>query len=186
MDKYLAGVQCSSYLLFATNHDMTDCSWCHTGTCRLLWTVEVSCSSRSSQLDIWKGFFFAYSSQTNAPVFHYWYFMDIWMIKRAILCIFVHMYICLCIWAFFCRLAVSWNGLGLFLSGLIRGSRLHPSLITLLRANIPFIFSLFHSSSAFVVSGLGRGSATFFSFFLSFIIFYFFYFSCIQATIIFL
>lgn len=92
------------------------------------------------------------------------------MIKRAILCIFVHMYICLCIWAFFCLLAVSWNGLGLFLSGLIRGSRLHPSLITLLRANIPFIFSLFHSSSPFVVSGLGRGSATFFSFFLSFII----------------
>lgn len=93
------------------------------------------------------------------------------MIKRAILCIFVHMYICLCIWAFFCLLAVSWNGLGLFLSGLIRGSRLHPSLITLLRANIPFIFSLFHSSSPFVVSGLGKEVQQLFS-----------HFSCLSSS----
>ena len=41
-------------------------------------------------------------------------------------------------------------------------SRLYPSLITLLRANIPFVFfPHFHSSSLFVVAGLGRGSATY-------------------------
>lgn len=38
------------------------------------------------------------------------------------------------LWVFSC------NSLGLFLSGLIRASRLYPTLITLLRANIPFYF----------------------------------------------
>lgn len=76
------------------------------------------------------------------------------------MCVCVYISLCVSL-GFFCLLAVSWNGLGLFLSGLIRGSRLHPSLITLLRANIPFIFSLFRSLSTFVVGELGRGSATY-------------------------
>lgn len=63
----------------------------------------------------------------------------------------------MCHWAFFLSvLALSWNRPGLFLSALIRGSRLHPSLITPLRANIPFIFSLFRPLSPFVVGRLGK------------------------------
>lgn len=73
-------------------------------------------------------------------------------------CSHEHMHICV-FWGFFCLFAGSWSGLGLFLSGLIRRSRLHPSLITLLRANIPFIFSVFHSLSPFVVGRLGSVSA---------------------------
>lgn len=78
-------------------------------------------------------------------------------------CLHVSTQICVCL-GFFCLLDVSWNGPGLPLSGPIRGSCLYPSLITLLRANIPFVFlffSLFHSLSPFVVAGLGRGSATY-------------------------
>lgn len=54
---------------------------------------------------------------------------------------------------------LEWTGL---VSGLIRGSRLYPSLITLLQANIPFVFALFPLIASFLVfflAGLGGGSA---------------------------
>lgn len=63
----------------------------------------------------------------------------LWITKALCerVCIWVH------IWASFCLLAVSENGQGLFLSGLIRRSCLFTSLITLPRANIPFVFPPF-------------------------------------------
>lgn len=58
-------------------------------------------------------------------------------------CVYL-MYAYVCVFGpFFCLLAVSWNGRGLLLSGLIRGSRLYPSLIILLRANIPSVCWVF-------------------------------------------
>lgn len=77
---------------------------------------------------------YAYSAKTNAP---YIQLLILWMFCNKIVC--VRAYLCVSL-GFFCLLAVSWKGRGLFLSELIRGSRLYPSLITLLRANIPFYF----------------------------------------------
>lgn len=65
-------------------------------------------------------------------------------------CIWVH------IWASFCLWAVSENGRGLFLSGLIRGSCLFSSLIALPRANIPFVFPLFPLLFIFLLLLLDR------------------------------
>lgn len=54
-----------------------------------------------------------------------------------------HVYLSVSLGFFVCLLAMSLNGLGMFLPALIRGSRLHPSLISLLRATIPFLFLSF-------------------------------------------
>lgn len=50
--------------------------------------------------------------------------------------------VCVCVSAL-CLLVTGGNGRGSLLSGPIRGSSLYPSLIILLRANIPFVWAFF-------------------------------------------